>query len=428
MKRFVFLLAAMSLLGVANVAWAWHLDGHVYCDATGLPLTGQSIQVTSTDGGGFTGTGTSDDTGFFLINLPDGPGCYMAMAILGGSDSAIQPPGNSFTFCTDDVNFAFTQNFVISSASCNNEGCWLTGGGAKFSQITGTFLGQSNTVKQSKMFNWGGNVNPGCSPTAGQGGQWNTIDALNKLHFQGDAIQVVRCGNVDGIPPGSTSPVTPFNFIEFKGTGRVKGIQGNKADYPLVYFFARAEDRNEPGSNGQRDGAGKDRYFLNVYTDLGDPFGTSIMLVDMDGDPGTVDPLIITDGNMQIHVSSCTGPLLAQATQSSTTSHAVHIGPETPTFAAQGTQLAFAAVSPNPVVERAILRYSLPTEANVSLAVYDVAGRMVRQVERGIASPGQHSTSWDLRDGGGQRVAGGIYFLRLAVNDRVFTQHISIVQ
>jgi len=60
--------------------------------------------------------------------------------------------------------------------------------------------------------------------------------------------------------------------------------------------------------------------------------------------------------------------------------------------------------------------------------VYDVAGRMVRQVERGIASPGQHSTSWDLRDGGGQRVAGGIYFLRLAVNDRVFTQHISIVQ
>ena len=425
MKRLFGIASALTMLLIASSAYAWHIEGRVFCDGTGLPLGGVSIQVTSTDGGGFTGSAITDDTGYYFVGLPETPACFQASAVLGSGENTISPAGGTFAFCTTTTTFEFAQDWVISSPACSNEGCWLTGGGAKFSTITGTYLGQSNTIKASKMFNWGGNVNPGCSPTAGQGGQWNTIDALQKLHFHGTAIQVVRCGNVDGIPPGSTSPATPFNFIEFQGTGNVKGIQGNKASYPLVYFFGRAEDRNEPGSNGQRDGAGKDRYFLNVYTDPTDPVGSSIMLVDMDGDPGTVDPLVITDGNMQIHVSSCTTPALVQ--NGTGTARLQPIGPRPAAATQLPAKVSFAAPMPNPAAERSILRYALPRDAAVSLTVYDVAGRTVRQLERGVSVAGQHSVTWDLRGESGQPVSRGLYFLRLAVDGQVFTQSIAVM-
>ena len=305
-KRLVLGMVFLLLLG-ANVALACTFQGYVHCEGDGTPMAGVTVQVASTDGAGFTGQATTDATGHYFVQLPTYT-CYRATVVTAAGDHVVSPVAGYFDFCAAFGATAPSQDWVVYSPACVTEemACWLTGGGAKFSPITNSDLGQSGRSKTEKDYNWGGNVNPGCSPTAGDGGQWNTIDAGRKLHFQGFAIEVVRCGNVDGIPPGSTSPVTPYNYIEFKGTGRVQGVQGNKTSYPYVYFFGRAEDRNEPGSNGQRDGAGKDRYFLNVYTNQADPVGSSIMLVDVDENPATVDPLIITDGNMQIHVSGCT--------------------------------------------------------------------------------------------------------------------------
>src|SRR5438105_4678170 len=124
---------------------------------------------------------------------------------------------------------------------------------------------RNGTIKGGKgqpLHSFGGVVNPGCSPTAAGGGNWNDIAHAAKLHFRGLAIQVVDCGNVPGIPPGSKSPKTPFNFIEFQGTGTLKGIAGNRADYGAVNFFAHAEDIGEPGH-------GVDRLYQRVYDGLG---------------------------------------------------------------------------------------------------------------------------------------------------------------
>ena len=41
---------------------------------------------------------------------------------------------------------------MISSPSCGQEGCWLTGGAAQFSTITNFHLGQSNRTKNSKEY------------------------------------------------------------------------------------------------------------------------------------------------------------------------------------------------------------------------------------------------------------------------------------
>jgi hypothetical protein len=82
-------------------------------------------------------------------------------------------------------------------------------------------------------------------------------------------------------------------------------IKGNKVSFDNVCFVGRAEDRNEPGSNGQKDGAKKDRYFIRV-TDC----STGATLLELEDvlQPGASDPVTITDGNLQIHVSSCVAP------------------------------------------------------------------------------------------------------------------------
>jgi hypothetical protein len=430
MRRFIVrgLLSASLLMLAASAAFAWHVEGRVFCDGTGTPIEGVDIHVTSDCG--FEETGTTDQDGYYFVALPEKICCFRATVVLGDGETAINPASGYYDFCTTESDFEFTRNFVISSKTCTAGRCWLTGGGAKFSSITGTNLGQASIgngrgANKTKLFNWGGNINPGCSPTAGQGGQWNTIDDAQRLHFQGTAIRVVRCGNVDGIPPGSTSPVTPFNFIEWEGTGRVKGVQGNKADYPLVYFFGRCEDRNEPGSNGQRDGAGKDRYFLNVFTDKNNPTGTSIMLVDIDGNPGTVDPLIITDGNMQIHVSSCDLSDLIQLTAEAPAGDAML---SQPSATDEPAQLWFARPQPSPAKGgTTMLRFSLPTGTNVRMSVFDLMGREVKVLTNGFAGAGAHSIAWDLRDGSGQFVPRGMYFVRLRVNGQVLNQRVSVM-
>ena len=63
-------------------------------------------------------------------------------------------------------------------------------------------------------------------------------------------------------------------------------------------------------SEGESAGAFIDRYFLHVFADLGDPVGSTLLLIDMDGDLSTVDPVLITGGNLQLHISSCDDPLI----------------------------------------------------------------------------------------------------------------------
>jgi hypothetical protein len=426
MKRLIVATAALMLLVGASAAFAFPFYGYVTCEGNGQPMAGLVVTTASTDGQGFYAQATTDLDGRFDFHLPGIIACYRVTIETAPGDHMASPAEGYYDFCTIVGVYEYSQDFVVYSPTCvevPEMACWLTAGGAKFSPLTGTLLGQSGRIKAAKEFNWGGNVYPGCSPTAGDGGQWNTIDAAQKLHFQGFEIEVVRCGNVEGIPPGSTSPETPYNFIEFQGTGRVQGIQGNKADYPLVYFFARAEDRNEPGSNGMRDGAGKDRFFLNVYTDQADPVGSSLILVDLDGDPATVDPLIITDGNMQIHISSCDGDVPTMGLVGTPAA-----GAESEPAIVVPAGVEFAAPRPNPASHYATLRFALPRESSVTLGVFDVSGRLVRELAAGVVNAGQHGLTWNLVDRDGQRVANGVYFARLAVDGQVRTQAICVAR
>jgi hypothetical protein len=309
MKRSIIgsIISLCSLVLINNTN-AWHLDGSVRCAGNGDPFGGVKVQVsgTFTDVLGtqhpFSDFATTEASGYYFLSLPEFPGTYSANldpATLPGDAVITSPSPVPFVFTTDDTTPSLTIDWAVQSSVCGPQKCWFTGGGAKFNSLLGI-----NVAQQGQKHSFGGNVYPGCNPDSGDGGSWNHIAHSLKLHFHGQTIRVVDCGNVTPPPPpGSTSPVTPFNFIEFEGTGTLKGIQGNKVDYGTVNFFVRAEDRNEPGSKEANGGAFIDRYFLRVWNGSG-----TLLLVDLDGNPATVDPVTITDGNFQLHISSCDNP------------------------------------------------------------------------------------------------------------------------
>jgi len=70
-------------------------------------------------------------------------------------------------------------------------------------------------------------------------------------------------------------------------------------------------------------------------------------------------------------------------------------------------------ISPNPFNPVTTVSYGSPTEGRVKLAVYNVAGRLVRTLVDGEVGPGYHSVVWDGRDEQGMEVGSGVYFCRM---------------
>ena len=63
---------------------------------------------------------------------------------------------------------------------------------------------------------------------------------------------------------------------------------------------------------------------------------------------------------------------------------------------------------PNPFNPATVIRFSLPQESEISLRVYDVSGRMVRELAAGMYSAGSYSVTFSGHD-----LASGMYFYRL---------------
>ncbi len=68
---------------------------------------------------------------------------------------------------------------------------------------------------------------------------------------------------------------------------------------------------------------------------------------------------------------------------------------------------------PNPFNPITRITYRLAERGMVKLAVYDVAGRLVRSLYDDLARPGVHEATWDGRNDSGADVSSGIYFVRM---------------
>ena len=78
---------------------------------------------------------------------------------------------------------------------------------------------------------------------------------------------------------------------------------------------------------------------------------------------------------------------------------------------------------PNPFNPAVVIPLDLTTDAaGVSLTVYDVLGRRVRQVWQGALPVGTHRFTWNGRDEVGRDVAAGVYLYRVEIDGRVETK------
>lgn len=69
---------------------------------------------------------------------------------------------------------------------------------------------------------------------------------------------------------------------------------------------------------------------------------------------------------------------------------------------------------PNPFNPETTIRYELPQEADVTVSIYDVSGRLVAVLLRSERQRlGPHRLTWDGRDAQGGRMASGVYFVRV---------------
>ena len=72
---------------------------------------------------------------------------------------------------------------------------------------------------------------------------------------------------------------------------------------------------------------------------------------------------------------------------------------------------------PNPSRAVTTLEFDVPSKRAGTVRVFDVAGRMVRELQNGLLTVGRHQVLWDGRDGAGNRVTPGLYFVRARLGD-----------
>ena len=93
------------------------------------------------------------------------------------------------------------------------------------------------------------------------------------------------------------------------------------------------------------------------------------------------------------------------------------------------TVLAFASPAPNPVRSAgAMFRFALPTEARITLTLFDQQGRRVRDLALGTFPAGEHGARWDGRDESGHPAPSGIYFARLETMGRALRTRFAVVR
>ena len=87
-----------------------------------------------------------------------------------------------------------------------------------------------------------------------------------------------------------------------------------------------------------------------------------------------------------------------------------------------------APVRPHPTRTPATIAFTLPRAADVTLRVFDLQGRLVRELERGPRSEGRHAVSWDGHDAQGQRAMSGVYLYQLKAGGITLTRRMVVVK
>ncbi|HET6349756.1 MAG TPA: S8 family serine peptidase [Candidatus Krumholzibacteria bacterium] len=97
---------------------------------------------------------------------------------------------------------------------------------------------------------------------------------------------------------------------------------------------------------------------------------------------------------------------------------------ETPKKVATGIK----SIVPNPFNPQTTIYYGLASSGAVEIRVFDVGGRLVRELVNGVKNAGVHQVVWDGTDRRGSPTASGIYFVRMVAGGKSFTRKMVLLK
>jgi hypothetical protein len=83
---------------------------------------------------------------------------------------------------------------------------------------------------------------------------------------------------------------------------------------------------------------------------------------------------------------------------------------------------------PNPFNPATTIEYSLATGSLVRLDIYNLRGRLVRELVNARQEPGRYRVLWDGRDNGGRSMASGAYVYRLEAGNFLSIKRMTLVK
>jgi flagellar hook assembly protein FlgD len=72
--------------------------------------------------------------------------------------------------------------------------------------------------------------------------------------------------------------------------------------------------------------------------------------------------------------------------------------------------------------------FTLGRARPITLAVYDLKGRRVRELARGTWSADRHVVTWNGRDNRGRELASGVYFVRLTAGAESAVTKVTLIK
>jgi hypothetical protein len=84
--------------------------------------------------------------------------------------------------------------------------------------------------------------------------------------------------------------------------------------------------------------------------------------------------------------------------------------------------------SPNPFNPETLIPFSVRRAQRVSLRIFDIQGKLVRNMFEGVQQPGVYHQRWNGKDDEGLSQPSGVYFVRMVAEDGRFTQKMLLLK
>ena len=92
------------------------------------------------------------------------------------------------------------------------------------------------------------------------------------------------------------------------------------------------------------------------------------------------------------------------------------------------TEFALYQNFPNPFNPTTTIKYDLAQKSMVTITIYDMLGKQVRNLVQNQQVPGHHSIIWDSRDNIGNFVCSGVYFYKIQAGSFLQTRKMILIR